>query len=210
MTQKTLLEYTTEVVEIPFDSEMYPQKLKAIKKPPKVLYALGNLNLLDKQIVAIVGTRKVSDLGTVYAKRIAEHFAKKGYVIASGLALGVDTIAMKSALSCGAKVIAVLPCPIKSIVPKSNKPLADEIVRSGGLLISEYKNGKIRKYYFVQRNRIISGIADLVVVVETDVKGGTMHTVKFAKEQGKKVLVADLPASGNQKLIEEGYEVLKL
>ena len=108
--------------------------------------------------------------------------------------------------------LVVLTCWSNSttIVPKSNKQLAEEIVKKDGLLISERMNGTLKKYYFVQRNRIISGISDIVVVVETDVKGGTMHTVKFAKKQGKNVLVADLPAPGNQKLIEEGFEVLRL
>ncbi|RLI86766.1 MAG: DNA processing protein DprA [Archaeoglobales archaeon] len=204
MIQKTINDYM--ILEIPYNSKEYPQKLKQIKNPPKVLYALGNITLLSKPIVAIVGTRKVSDLGAIKTKKIVEHFIKKGYVIASGLALGVDEIAMRTALNYNAKVIAVLPS-IDNIVPKSNKPLADEIVERDGLLISEYKDA-IRKYMFIQRNRIVSAISDIVVVVETDIKGGTMHTVRFAKEQGKKILVANIPAPGNIKLMEEGYEVL--
>ncbi len=211
MTQKTLFEYIKdEIVEIPLNSEMYPQKLRVIRNPPKILYALGNLDLLNRRIVAIVGTRNVSKMGEMYARRSAELYAQKGYNIASGLAIGVDTIAMKSALNCGAKVIAILPSSIENIIPKSNKSLANEIVEKGGLLISEYNSNKIQKYHFIQRNRIISGLADLVVVVETSIKGGTMHTVKFAKEQGKKIIVADIPASGNRKLIDEGYEVLRI
>jgi DNA processing protein len=209
MTQKTLLDYS--YTKITFDSPNYPPKLRGIDNPPRILYAVGNISLLwsNTPTVAIVGTRKVSNMGTIKTVEIAKYFATKGYTIASGLALGVDTIAMKTALKYRAKVIAVLPC-INNIVPKSNKQLAEEIVKKDGLLISERMNGTLKKYYFVQRNRIISGISDIVVVVETDVKGGTMHTVKFAKKQGKNVLVADLPAPGNQKLIEEGFEVLRL
>jgi len=176
---------------IPYNSKEYPQKLKQIKNPPRVLYAL--VTLLNKPIVAIVGNRKVSDLGAIKTK--VEHFIKKGYVIASGLSLGVDEIAMRTALNCNAKVIEVLPS-IDNIVPKSNKPLAD-VVERDGLLISEYKDA-IRKY--MQRNRIVGAISNIVVVVETDIKGGTMHTVRFAKEQGKKILVINIP--GNIKLME--------
>jgi len=213
--QKKLVEYTQsnsserKIVEIPLDSPDYPPLLRQIKNPPKTIYAFGNIKLLQKPAIAIVGTRQPSEKGEYFAKRVTEFYAKQGFVIVTGLALGVDTIATKTALDLGAPVIGVLPSPVNDIVPKSNTELAEEIVKNGGLLISELPEGtKPKKYHFVQRNRIISGISFAVAVIESGLEGGTMHTVKFARQQRRIILVANLPASGNLKLRDEGFPVL--
>ena len=98
-----------EIREVTLGSPEYPYLLSKIDKPPKVLYAVGNVNLLQKPAVAIVGTRELSEEGAIYARKIAEFYARQGFVIVSGLALGADTIAIKSALKSGGRVIAVLP-----------------------------------------------------------------------------------------------------
>lgn len=214
MTQKKMTDYTNSgkedvddlnVLEISIDSDNYPYLLKRIKNPPKVLYALGNVELLDKNSVAIIGTRKPSSKGKLAAERAAKKYGEDGFVIVSGLALGIDAIAMESALSVEAPVIGVLPSSLDNIVPKKNMDLAERIIKNNGVLISELSEGtKIQKYHYINRNRIISGISTLTIVAETLVKGGTMHTVKFAKEQIKPIIVADIPTSGNKKLKEEG------
>jgi len=198
-----------EICEIRLDSPEYPYLLSKIEKPPEVLYAKGNTDLLHKPAVAIVGARELSEAGAKYAREIAKFYARKGFVIVSGLALGADTIAMKSALESGGRVIAVLPT-LGKIIPKSNEELANEILDNEGLLISEWIARSVRKYMYIKRNRIISGISLGIVVVETGIEGGTMHTVDYAKKQKRLIIVADTPADGNRKLIEEGYPVFKL
>jgi DNA processing protein len=195
-----------ELKEIKIDDPEYPYLLKNVRDPPKTLFVKGNTELLRKPSVAIVGSRKPSDQGIRYAEKIAEFCVDRGFVVISGLALGVDTVAIKSALDSGGKVIAVLPT-ITKVVPKSNTELANKILKQGGLLIAENNRKTVRNYMFIKRNRIISGISMCVVVVETDLEGGTMHTVDYAKKQGRMIIVADLNANGNKKLIKDGYPV---
>lgn len=216
MTQKKLTNYMNIddfiIKEISFDSGDYPDLLKNIKKPPRVLYARGNVDLLkNKQSIAIVGTRKPSNNGKLAAKKIARHYAEKNYVIVSGLALGIDAIAMKSALSAGAPVIGVLPSSLDNIVPKKNLKLAKEVLNNGGLLISENPEGsEVRNYHYINRNRIISGISSKTAIAETSIKGGTMHTFNFAKEQDRDIIIADIPTDGNEELKKEGYTIFEI
>jgi len=199
----------SEFREIKIGDPEYPYLLKNVKDPPKIIFARGNTDLLKKPSIAIVGTRKPSEQGKRFTEKIAKFCVDKGFTVVSGFALGVDTVAIKSALSSGGKVIAVLPT-IAKVVPESNRELADEILKQDGLLIAENDSRLVRNYMFIKRNRIISGISMCVVVVETGLEGGTMHTVKYAKEQGRMIIVADLNADGNRKLIEEGYPVFRL
>ncbi len=197
--------------KISIESEFYPFLLKNINNPPSSLYVEGNINLLNKPAVAIVGTRKPSNEAKKAANKIAKYYGKMGFVIVSGLALGIDTISMNSALSVDAPVIGVLPSPLNDIVPKKNRKLAESIIERGGLLISEYSEGSnVYKSNYINRNRIISGISLLTIIVETSTEGGTMHTVNFAKDQKRPIIVADLEAEGNKKLKEEGFPIINL
>lgn len=214
MTQKKMTDYPSnmnesntseDIVEIFQDSNNYPFILKSIKKPPNPLYAIGNIELLNKQAVAIVGTRDPSKIGRLVTSQITKYYANNDFVIVSGLALGIDAIAMEVALSRGGPIIGVLPSSLDNIVPKKNKKLAKLIIKNGGLLISERPKGsRVYKSSYVERNRIISGISTAIIIVESSINGGTMHTYKFAKEQIRPVIVADLEAEGNQMLIKEG------
>lgn len=200
-----------KVVEIKLNSNNYPFLLKHIKNPPKVLYAKGNIDLLNKPAAAIVGTRKPSDKGKIFANKVSKRYGNMGFNIVSGLAFGIDTIAMTNALLTKVPVIGVIPSPLDNIVPKRNRSLADKILKNGGLLISEYPKGtKVYKSNYINRNRIISGISSLTIIVETMAKGGTIHTLKFAKEQIKPIIVADLPTEGNQILKEEGFPIIQI
>jgi DNA processing protein len=204
-------DYRKKLEELDIQSVNYPSMLKSIKKPPETLYALGNISLLNKPSVAIVGTRKPSEDGISAAKEVSKIYGAQGLSIISGLANGVDSIAMESALEINTPLIGVLPSSLDNIVPKSNEPLAEKILKNNGLLISEYPEAtKVQKYHFINRNRIISGIAMLTVVIETGIKGGTMHTVNFAKEQKRPILVVDIPTEGNQKLINNSSPIMRL
>lgn len=167
---------------------MYPKRLKRIPDAPVLIYAKGNLNCLnDQKLVAIVGTRKPSEYGSTCSHLFGKNFAERGIVVVSGLAKGIDTLAHKGCIEVNGKTIAVLAQGLDTpIYPKENRPLADKIIAAGGCLLSEYGLGvRGRPNYFVERNRIQSGVSDGVAVIETDVKGGTMHTVDFCLKSKK-------------------------
>lgn len=215
MTQKKLINDVIsedlKINEITIKSHNYPFLLKSTKKPPDYIYTKGCVELLNTPSAAIVGTRRPSKEGIKAAKKIAKFYGANGFTIVSGLAQGVDSIAMEAAVEIGAPVIGVLPSSLDNIVPKKSVPLAKKILDKNGLLISERMEGSsVRKYHYINRNRIISGISMVVIVVETAAEGGTMHTVNFAKEQVRPILVADLPAEGNIKLKEETYPLISV
>lgn len=167
-----------------------PKVLQAIPQPPKMLYVLGDLDLLiPTPKVAIVGSRKVTSYGRYVTHKLAYELAREGVVIVSGLALGVDSIAHEACLEAGGKTIAVLPTSLDNIYPSSHRGLAKRIVEQGGVLISEYKSGTPGyKQNFIERNRLVSGISDGVLVPEAAIKSGTLHTASFALDQGKTVM----------------------
>ena len=193
-----------DIGTITINSASYPSILKEIKNPPEMLYFKGKKELLNRSSVAIVGTRKPSKDGRIEARKVTKYYGKKGCIIVSGLARGIDAIAMKTALKIKSPVIGVLPSSLDNIVPKQNQELANQIIEKGGLLISEYPEGtNVQKFHYIQRNRIVTGISCETAVIETSIKGGTIHTVNYAKEQNKNIKVVDIPTDGNQMLIKE-------
>ncbi len=161
--------------------------LSQIYDPPKKLYFKGDKSLLDKNCIAIVGTRKNSEYGRYLTEKIVEELSAYNIVIVSGLARGVDTIAHTSALKNNLPTIAVLGSGLENIYPKENKNLAREIADKG-LLISEYENDAApSKYSFPQRNRIISGISIATVVIEAPESSGALITADFALNQGREI-----------------------
>ena len=190
-----------------FESD-YPLFLKNIKNPPLNLYYKGNLNNFKKNNIAIIGSRKPSVLGSEKAFSTSSFLAKNSYNIVSGLALGCDTEGHKGALSENGKTLAVLPGSIDEIYPSSNTNLAEEILKNDGCLISEYLPGtKIINSNFIQRDRLQSAFSEFIVIIETKIDGGTMHTYNYAKEQKKIVSVFNfrenlsLLPTGNEHLI---------
>lgn len=179
-----------------------PATLTHIPQPPTRLFCDGPLeDLLDKPRVAIVGTRKASGYGRSVTETIAADLARQGVVIVSGLALGVDGIAHQSALHAGGACIAVLPTPLDTIYPASHRQLANKIITQGGALISEYESGTPGlKKNFIERNRLVSGLSDVVLITEAALKSGTMHTANFALDQGKTVMAVpgNIDAAGSQ------------
>lgn len=171
-----------QIYLISFKSELYPNKLKDIPDMPVYLFVRGNIDILDDDSVAIVGSRNCSNEGKKTAYNVAKELCDKNINVISGLALGIDTFAHMGSLSGKyGKTIAVLAngLAISDIYPQENLNLAKKIVLSGGAIVSEYIAGtKSKKYYFPIRNRIVSGLSDKILVVEANRKSGTLITVR--------------------------------
>lgn len=169
----------------------YPEKLKNIYDSPVILYYKGNKALINhSKIVAMVGCRECSEYGKHISKKFSYELAKKDICIISGMAKGIDSYSHLGCIGAGGKTIAVLGSGIDQIYPKENTILYNQILKTGGLILSEYVIGtKPTKLNFPARNRIISGLSDGVIVVEAKEKSGTLNTVDFALEQGKDVFV---------------------
>jgi DNA processing protein len=172
------------------DKHNYLRLLSEIPSPPKQLYVMGTLPAERLPSVAIVGTRKPSSYGKEVTQRLAYDLAKKGLVIISGLALGVDGVAHRTALEAGGITIAVLANGLPQIYPATHKDLADQITKQGGAVLSEYEpETSARTYQFLQRNRIVSGLSDAIIITEAAARSGTLNTAMHALEQGKEVFV---------------------
>lgn len=189
----------------------FPEILKHIPGPPKELFVMGDLGtLMEHPRVAIVGSRKVTPYGRQVTQQLARELAKSGVVIISGLALGVDAIAHEAALEADGKCIAVLPTSLQDIYPSSHQHLAKKIISSGGVLLSEYPEGMPGlKQNFVERNRLVSGLSDGVLITEAAVKSGTLHTANFALDQGKTVMavpgnITSQTSQGTNNLLKSG------
>lgn len=166
----------------------FPQKLKVINNPPEILYAIGNINLLKEKSFGIIGTRKISEYGEKNCKFFTKELTLRDIPIVSGMALGTDTIAHKTALENNGKTIAVLGSGFDNIFPKENLSLFEDIIKNDGLVITEYENSvKPIKTNFPERNRIITAISEGILVIEAAYRSGTSITVRNAKNQKKKV-----------------------
>jgi DNA processing protein len=167
-------------------------------------------DLLSRPRVAIVGTRKITPYGKSVTSQFASELARQGIVIVSGLAYGVDSVAHRAALEAGGLTIAVLPSSLESIYPSAHRNLAYEIVEKGGAILIEYQAGTISyKNRFVERNRIVSGMSNALLITEATDKSGTMHTARFALEQGIEVLavpgnITSPTSAGTNNLIKTG------
>lgn len=166
----------------------YLQIIDTIAKVPKTLYFIGHLPDQRLPTVAIVGTRKPTAYGKEVTYQLAFDLARKGVVIISGLALGTDGIAHQAALDAGGTTIAILACGLDTMYPATHRSLAEQIIKKGGAIISEYEpDVAARDFQFLARNRIISGLSDAVVVTEAAARSGTLATVHHALDQGREV-----------------------
>lgn len=203
------------IEEIKINNEKYPQKLKNIYDSPTKIYVLGNKEILNQKSIAIVGSRNATQYGKKTAYEIAKKISEKGINIISGLAIGIDTYAHLGTLQQEkGKTIAVLGSGIDKIYPKENIQLAQNIIKSGGCILSEYPLGeKANRMNFPQRNRIISGLSDGILVVEANQKSGALITVEFGLEQGKDIFAVpgdiNKPQSkGCNMLIKDGAKIV--
>lgn len=196
-----------DVFATTYFSSTFPHLLKEIDDPPFILFYRGNVDLLNTRCLAVVGTRKVSS----YGRRIATDFTailSDHFTIVSGLAYGVDSVAHETTLKNNGKTIAILGGGLLHMYPSANQNLAERIVDSGGLLVSEYgMNAMPFAYRFPHRNRIVSGLSNGLLVCQAPLKSGTASTVQCALNQGRDVFVVpgeiyDFGFSGSNSLIK--------
>ena len=162
--------------------------MQQIKDAPNILWYEGDISLLNKNAIAIIGARKCTKYGEVWCEKFTKELLNYNLIVVSGMANGIDSIAHKTALKYGGKTIAVLPSGLKNIYPKSNESLYNKIIQNGGLVVSEYEqNTKANSRYFIERNRIVSGLSIGVLVIEAAYRSGTSITASIAKMQGRKV-----------------------
>ena len=179
-----------EINRIRPDEHNFTQRLASIANPPKSLCFMGKLPDSGAPVVAIVGSRKPSAYGREVTEQLASDLAKAGCIIVSGLALGIDGIAQRAALEAGGTVIGVIPNELPDISPQTNYKLAMNIIKNGGAILSEWKKGDgkvVNRWSFLERNRLVSGLADAVIITEAAERSGTLNTAAHALSQGRDV-----------------------
>lgn len=209
--EKIIKESNSKKIAIinPFMKE-YPKRMLLQKNYPTLLFCLGNINLLNSEkMVAIIGTRKPTDMGKKLGLRLSQSFAQQNYTIISGLALGSDTIAHEGALNVKGHTIAILPKPLDAtIYPKENQRLAETIVENEGLLVSEYETGskvvgRQLSTNLVARDEWQATLSDGVIAIETTKRGGTNHAIRHAIKMTKPIGVFDYTSKLNDRFYED-------
>jgi DNA processing protein len=197
-----------QISELSYESQIFPDLLREIPSAPKQLNILGEID--GGQCVAIVGSRRPTPYGEQITYQLASELAKAGITIVSGLALGIDGIAHQAALDAGGRTVAVLAHGLDRMYPARHRNLAKAILSTGGALVSEYDAGTPPlPHNFVQRNRIISGLSDAVIVTEATAKSGSLITANYAIEQNRRVMavpgnITSLASAGPNNLIKAG------
>ncbi len=220
--------FVTYMIPISSTHDLFPRSLVMIPQPPTSLYCWGDINVVTRTCVAVVGTRTPTEYGIRVTQEFVREWVTHGIVVVSGLAFGIDAYAHDACIRGGGKTIAVLPSGAECISharPKAHQELASRIIASGGLLLSENPPGyEITKESFLKRNRLISGLSCVTVVIEAGYRSGALSTAYHALEQGKDVMA--VPGSvfsnmsrGTHTLLQQGahpltcpqdlYEIIK-
>jgi DNA processing protein len=203
----------TDLTTIDQNHPAYPEQLKTIASAPKLLYVRGNLEALAApHLLAVVGSRKANTYGKQCIERILPPLVDAGITLVSGLAFGIDALAHAVAVSAKQPTVAVLGSGIDddSIYPRANLRLAQKILEHGGLLISEYEPGSPTfPYNFPARNRIIAGLCRATLIIQANIRSGSLITARFAVEFGRDVCaipgpITDLLCEGTNSLIQQG------
>jgi DNA processing protein len=214
----TIIEATQSIGAniITYEHAHYPQQLKQLYDPPLILFTLGNISLLVQQQIAIVGSRHATYSAIAFTKKLAEQIARHNLIITSGLALGIDGAAHQGAfIDNQAQTIAVVATGLDKVYPPRHKALATNIVQHNGLIVSEFLPGTSPKVgHFPRRNRVISGLSLGVVVVEAEIKSGSLITARCALEQNKEVFavpgsVFNPMSKGCHWLIKQGAKLIE-
>lgn len=199
--------YNIEI--IPFNHKSYPKELNNINDKPPIIFAKGNIDLLNQKSIAIVGSRNSSvagnNLAYSWSRELSENF-----VVVSGLAQGIDRFAHLGAIK---NTIAVMPGSINLVYPEKNQDVYDQILANNGLIISEQLPGTLNTAGFAKRNRIITGLSDGTIIVEAEMKSGTMKTAKLTQMQNKILMSVpghpfDFRYIGNNYLIQNGASLV--
>jgi DNA processing protein len=200
---------------ITINDSNYPKSLREIYMPPLGLYIEGDEELFNKGTnLAVIGARNATQYGKEAMEKIFGELTGYNINIVSGLARGIDTCAHTEALMNNLKTIAIIGSGFNRFYPKENQALADNIIENGGAVVSEYPvDFYPEKYYFVARNRLISGVAKAILIVEAKKRGGSLITAKFAIEQDRDVLVVPnsifaINSEGTNNLIKEGAKLI--
>lgn len=194
--------------------ELWPSLWDEINDPPKDVNVAGDARFLSENAIAIVGTRRASNLGRAIARRIAMDLSNAGYVIVSGLAMGIDTAAHLGALDGSGKTVAVMATSIEETYPPSNSALRQEIEKHG-CVVSELQNSPVPfKYLFPRRNRLVAGLVAGVVVIESPEKSGSLITAKLAIDYNREVFAVPGPIDnanwrGSHRLIKDGAHLVE-
>ena len=210
-----ILNSNIDVITV-FD-ENYPKQLDVMgNKRPLILYVKGNLQSLYKPNIAVIGTRKPSNSSQKFENEVVKEIVNSSNrVVVSGLALGCDKIAHQTTVDEKKATIAILPSGVDVIKPSKHKKLAEQIIETGGCLVSEYEpNSKAFKSTYVERDQIVAAFSDATFVVECGVKSGTMHTVEAAQKFNRQIfayLPNDLKNSsfeGNKFILDNNYDAI--
>lgn len=192
----------------------YPQSLKLIDSPPPRLYLKGNdLSLFKKRAIAVVGSRRPTGYGRETTKKLVKQLVDSGFVIVSGMARGIDSLAHWTALNSGGETIAVFGNGVDVVYPPENKKLYQEIIKNG-LIVSEFPpKQKPFKKAFLIRNRIIAGLSEATLVIEAARRSGTINIARLTAEQGKDVFAVPGPinsllSEGTAWLIQQGAKLV--
>lgn len=187
LAERILLECRGKKIRVlSIEDDLFPEALKNSSDPPLVIYAQGDIGALKAPALAVVGTRVPKEESRARAFRYAEILAEKKIGVVSGLALGIDTAAHEGCLSKKGRTVAVLPSGLNRLYPPANKELAARILKKDGCILSEYApHVGPEPFRFVERDRIQSGLSGGVVVVETEARGGAMHTARFCRRDGR-------------------------
>jgi len=191
----------------------YPQRLLNCYDPPTMLYYRGNANLNNSKIISIIGTRTNSEYGKRITEQLVEGLREYNVLIVSGLAFGIDAIAHKAALQNGLPTIGVLAHGLDQLYPPQHKQLAKDMLAEGGLLTEFRKETLPDKYNFPKRNRVVAGISDATIVIETAIKGGSMITAELAYNYNRDLFaipgkITDAKSAGCLKLIQQNKAIL--
>lgn len=196
------------------EDDNYPRQFYALQDPPLVVYAQGNVALLGQMhnlpVLAVVGTRSASEYGSRVAENMSYDLAKAGFIIVSGLALGIDSYAHSGALRAGKRTVAVLGSGLDTDYPPQSAPMRKQILATGGVVLTELEPSvPVRGAYFPARNRLLAGLSQGVLVVEAPQRSGALLTASHALEQGKEVFavpsdIYDPNAAGTLGLIRDG------
>lgn len=209
----SLIDYDLEWLSAPgnhlitINDPCYPAALLQLPDPPLALFASGNLALLNRPQIAMVGSRRPTPVGAKIVQKMSAGLARLGIVVTSGMALGIDGLAHQAALDVGGDTIAVMGCGLDVVYPVRNTGL-HQLIAEKGLIVSEFSLGITpSKYTFPMRNRIVSGLSLGVVIVEAARNSGTLITAGFASEQNREVMV--VPGSSVSKQYEGSHELIK-
>ncbi len=198
-----------------WEDKNYPKLLKLISDPPICLYLRGEFDFSKyKNYFAVVGTRNPTSYGCQVAKMFTCDLVDAGFVVVSGLAKGIDGIVHQTAVDISGKTVAVLGCGVDVIYPAENRCLYNQILKKGGLIISEFPPGRlVQKGFFIARNRIISGLSQGVMVVEGLKNSGSLITARYAADQGREVFASPAPITSKMSeapnlLLKEGAKMV--